>query len=172
MVQAERDPAEPGGWILRSTDPAAITDGLKAHGQIFRVPVADGVRARSFRAGQPCFLLVEDPDDEAFKPAIWAVGEVVAELTERADGSLVAEVELLPLQDRIRRADLVEHDVLGRSELFDPPDDGQPLLLSRSEVRALEERDFDLRPPTPEQEASLALALAEVDAELHELYGE
>lgn len=161
-----------GGWVLRSRTPAAVIQDLKAYGQVFRIPVTDGPRVRGFTAGQPCFLLVEEPADERFKPAIWAVGEVVAELTERADGSLVVEVEMLPLQERIRRADLVDHEVLGRSEIFSPPDDHQPLRLSRPELRALEEWDFDFRPPTPEQEAALALALDEVDAELRELYGD
>ena len=175
---ASEDQSDPGsgggvgGWMMRSHDPASIIDDLKTYGQIFRLPVPDGPRTRSFSAGQPCFLLVEEPGNEAFKPAIWAVGEVVAELTERTDGSLMAEVEMMPLQERIRRADLIQHEVLGRSELSAPPGDDQPLRLSRPEVRALEEWDFDLRPPTPEQEAALALALADVDAELHELYGE
>lgn len=161
-----------GGWVLTVADAAAITSDLKTYGQVFRVSVADGPNTRALAAGQPCFLFVEEPGNEAVKPGIWAVGEVVAEVTERADGSLVAEVELLPLQERLREADLVEHEVLGTGALLNRSADRQPQPLSRAEVRSLEEWDFDFRPPSPEQEANLALTLAEVDAELDELYGD
>jgi hypothetical protein len=149
-----------------------VTADLKTYGQVFRFPVSDGPRPRRFAPGQPTFLLVEQPDDGSFRPAIWAVGEIVAELTERVDGSTVAEVELLPLQERIRLTTLADHEVLRGSELFHPPDTHQPLRLTRTELRSLEEWDFDFRPPTPEQEAALAEALHEVEVELRELYGD
>lgn len=164
--------SEPSGWALVANDSRAVISDLKTYGQIFRVPVSEGANTRALTAGRPCFLLVDEPDNKAVKPGIWAVGEVVAEVTERADGSLMAEVELLPLQERIPKAALAEHEVLRQSPLVDQTGGQQPLPLSRDEVRSLEEWNFDFRPPTPEQEANLALALAEVDAELHQLYGD
>lgn len=170
-----------GGWVLKSADAASVTADLKEFGQVFRFPVPAGPRADLLDAGQPCFLYVAEPGNPNVKPGIWAVGEVVGPVTvamvEETESSatdgpspeterLFAEVELLPLRTRITLGELNDHRVLVDSELVDRPDSPNPVVLRPAEVRALEEWDFSLVEPTPEQIARLDEVLDEDDAGL------
>lgn len=172
-----------GGWILRSSDAASIIADLKEFGQVFRFPLPESDRVDLIEAGQPCFLYVGEPGNRKVKPGIWAVGEVVGPVTvglpEDNEGSatdgidvdereerLFAEVELIPLQTRITLGELNDHRVLVDSELIDRPDRPNPIVLRPKEVRALEEWDFALVEPTPEQMARLDEVLDGDDAGL------
>ena len=154
------------GWILRSTDAAAVTADLKEFGQVFRFAVPAGPRIDTLDAGQPCFLFVSEPGNATVKPGIWAVGEVVGPCTVGEEDELFAEVELLPLQQRIPLASLNEHRTLSRTELLADPGRGNPFVIRTEELRALEEWDFDLVEPTEEQTARLEEVLAEDDGGL------
>ena len=151
------------GWVLRSTDAAAVVADFKEFGQVFRFPVPEGDRTDLMAAGQPCFLYVAEPGNPDVKPGIWAVGEVVGPASISDDDTVFAEVELLPLQQRIALGALNDHRVLAASELLSKPDRDNPFVLRSEELRALEEWDFELREPTPEQEARLDEVLAEDD---------
>lgn len=149
------------GWVLRSSDAAAVIADLKEFGQVFRFAVPAGPHAALLDAGQPCFLYVSEPGNPTVKPGIWAVGEVVGPCTEGEDDEVLAEVELLPLQQRIPLASLNDHRVLSRTELLVKPGGDNPFVLRPEEVRALEEWEFDLVEPTEEQNARLEEVLAD-----------
>ncbi|MEO6987145.1 MAG: hypothetical protein ABI239_00680 [Aquihabitans sp.] len=150
------------GWILRSSNAAAVIADLKEFGQVFRFAIPTGPRADMLDAGQPCFLYVSEPGNPSVKPGIWAVGEMVGPpMVGDDDDELFAEVELLPLQQRIPLASLNDHRILGRTELLTEPSRDNPLVVRTDELRALEEWDFDLVEPTEEQSARLEEVLAE-----------
>ena len=155
------DGNEIAGWILRSSDAAAVIADLKEFGQVFRFPIPAGPRADLLDAGQPCFLYVSEPGKTTVKPGIWAVGEVVGPCTVDDEDELFAEVELLPLQQRIPLASLNDHRILSRTEFLTDRDQVNPFVLRTDEIRALEEWDFDLVEPTEEQTARLDEVLAE-----------
>lgn len=144
-----------GGWVLRSTEPDAVVADLKTYGQVFRFPLPPGDRAAEMDAGQPCFLYVEVADQDG-RSGIWAVGEVVGrshpdDVPGARPGTLTAEVELIPLATRLTRDVLRGNRGVVGCELFRDPGRPNPYRLSRAEVRALEEFEFDLREPTGDQ---------------------
>lgn len=170
-----------GGWVLKSADAASVVADLKEFGQVFRFPLPAGPRCDLLEAGQPCFLYVAEPGNPKVKPGIWAVGEVVGPVTvglaedseaSASDGGadegerLFAEVELLPLQQRITLGELNDHRVLVNSELVDRPRQPNPIVLRPADVRALEEWDFAFVEPTEAQVARLDEVLDEDDAGL------
>lgn len=154
-----------GGWILRAHVADEVRAVIKTYGQIFEFPVEHGALTDLFDAGQPCFLLVDDPALKPTQAGIWAVGEMVGPPFQAVDQDGVdgpmAEVELWPLKERITLADLRAHDSLSVSALFAPPEATNPLVLRHSDVRALEEWEFELMEPTAEQAANLDAALGE-----------
>ncbi len=162
-----------GGWVLVAPEAAPVTEALKTFGQVHRWPVPDGPRAELLAAGQPCFLVVTEEAPKV-RPGLWAVGEVVGPVTADpalADGTVWAEVELLPLESRIPIATLRGEESLAGSEVLDDPHGPQPRALRPDEVRVLEDRDFDFRVPTDEQVARLDEALATEDPLVLEVVG-
>lgn len=171
------------GWILRSSDATSVIADLKEFGQVFRFPLPDSDRIDLIEAGQPCFLYVAEPGNPKVKPGIWAVGEIVGPVTvgiaedhehSATDGAevahrqerLFAEVELIPLRDRITLGALLDHRVLSDLELIDHAERDNPFVVRPRELRALEEWDFALVEPTEAQMERLDEVLAEDDGGL------
>ncbi|MEO6628944.1 MAG: hypothetical protein ABIP03_10305 [Aquihabitans sp.] len=158
-----------GGWVLRAHAADEVRAVIKTYGQVFEFPVEPGALTDLLNAGQPCFLLVDDPALKPTQAGIWAVGEVVGppfqavdhDGTGDAEQGPMAEVELWPLKERITLAALRAHETLSSSTLFAPAEVANPLTLRRDEVRALEEWEFELMEPTAEQIANLDEALDE-----------
>lgn len=158
-----------GGWALRS-DPATFDAfGMIAEfGQVWRHPVEPGPLADLMDAGQPCFLIVLDRSRVV---GLWALGEVVAPATtitiETPEGEVTeqtfAELELLPLAKGIALEKLAEHRVLAASALVTATDAPNPIVLRPEEVRALEEIEFEIVPPSAEQLLALDEVLGDED---------
>lgn len=148
--QPEVDGSAVSGWMLRA-DPQEFdaVGTLDRYGQVFWFPLPSTGRAELLAPGQPCYLYSAATSRVM---GVWAVGEVVAPVLALPNTSIVlAEVELLALAKPIAVTKLRADTTLAEAELFAAPDQPNPLVLRRQELRALESFDFELVEPTEDQ---------------------
>ena len=153
-ARATADGTPIGGWAIR-VDRGAFDVGpmLEAFGQIFRHPIPPGDRVQQLAPGQPCFWYEQDRSKVI---GIWGVGEVVgpafAAPVDAEDASageqILAEVEIYPLAKPIPMAKLAALPPFADSELVTAPGRDNPIVLRPREVRAIEEFDFTIVPPS------------------------
>lgn len=120
--------------------------------------------------GDPCFLYLSAGADGKAASGIIGRGVVTgtAEMDwgsggvfwrDQAKATAVtpyAPVEILPLANRVLRADLVAHPALGKSQLIKAPLMGNPVVLRHDELAALDDLCGDVVQPSDDQLAALA----------------
>ncbi|MCB0976137.1 MAG: EVE domain-containing protein [Acidimicrobiales bacterium] len=146
------------GWVFKANRSVYdVESALEAEGWVNGWSVHENYRVDLLAAGQPCFLYVsgKHPDgrDGGF---IIGVGEIAGEAFS-ATGSgdqfwgdpdvaktkhRFVSMEVYPLVNPIPREDIVDHPILGQTELIRSPQMSNPSVLRPDELDAL--REFDL----------------------------
>jgi hypothetical protein len=124
-------------WVLKSTRPPSAIDSGWTAGSVLAL---DRCVRRSYRLalmapGQPCLLWLSGRD----RPGVHALGEVVADVDERADGPVVP-LALTLLDVPVLRVDLLADPRMQDAEVLRMPAGSNPSWLSALQYAAVLDR--------------------------------